>query len=75
MHWALFSTLIYLGVMMPQSGTLFCDMIFNQFGTEMIKQEAVAKRANYRLLMQKLEARALQQSSYQAIESQPASHR
>lgn len=28
-HWALFSTLIYLGVMMPQSGSLILDMIFN----------------------------------------------
>ena len=28
-HWALFSTLIYLGVMMPQSGSLLLDMIFS----------------------------------------------
>ena len=26
-HWALFSTLIYLGVMMPQSGSLLLDMV------------------------------------------------
>ena len=36
-HWALFSTLIYLVVMMPQSGSLLLDMIFCQFSTEMIK--------------------------------------
>ena len=35
-HWALFSTLIYLGVMMPHSGTLLLDLIFNQFSTEMV---------------------------------------
>ena len=49
-HWALFSTLIYLGVMMPQSGSLVLDMIFCQFNTEMVKQEMVTRRANYRLL-------------------------
>ena len=36
-HWALFSTLIYLGAMMPQSGSLLLDMIFSQFSTEMVK--------------------------------------
>ena len=35
-HWALFSTLIYLGVMMPHSGTLLLDLVFNQFSTEMV---------------------------------------
>ncbi len=50
MHWALFSTLIYLGVMMPQSGSLLLDLIFNQFSTEMVKQQMVTRRVKYRLL-------------------------
>lgn len=28
-HWALFSTLVYLGVIMPQSGSLILDLMFN----------------------------------------------
>ena len=28
-HWALFSTLVYLGVIMPQSGSLILDLVFN----------------------------------------------
>ena len=50
MHWALFSTLIYLGIMMPQSGSLVLDLIFNQFHTEMIKQQMVTRKAHYRIL-------------------------
>ena len=36
-HWALFSTIIYLALMMPASGSLILDLICNQFSTEMIK--------------------------------------
>jgi len=49
-HWALFSTLVYLGVIMPQSGSLLLDLVFNQFSTEMIKQQMVTRRADIRLL-------------------------
>ena len=58
MHWALFSTLIYLGLMMPQSGSLILDMLLSQFSTEMIKQQMVTRRANYRLLRSQFESRA-----------------
>ena len=58
MHWALFSTLVYLGVIMPQSGSLMLDLVFNQFGTEMIKQQMVTRRADIRLLRNMYEARA-----------------
>ena len=50
MHWALFSTLVYLGVIMPQSGSLVLDLMFNQFSIEMIKQQMVTRRADIRLL-------------------------
>ena len=36
-HWALFSSLIYLGVIMPQFGSLVLDLVTSQFSTEMIK--------------------------------------
>lgn len=56
-HWALFSTLIYAGLMMQQSGSLVLDLIFEQFSTEMINQKMVTRRANYRLLKQQYESR------------------
>ena len=58
MHWALFSTLVYLGVIMPQSGSLVLDLMFNQFSIEMIKQQMVTRRADIRLLRNQYEARA-----------------
>ena len=59
MHWALFSTLVYLGVIMPQSGSLVLDLMFNQFSIEMIKQQMVTRRADIRLLRNQYEARAI----------------
>ena len=58
MHWALFSSLVYLGVTMPQTGNLLLNLIFNQFSTEMIKQQMVTRRADYRLIRNQFETRA-----------------
>ena len=43
---------------MPQSGSLLLDLMFNQFSTEMIKQQMVTRRADIRLLRNQYEARA-----------------
>lgn len=36
-HWALFSSLIYISLMMPMGGSLILDLVSSQFTTEMIK--------------------------------------
>ena len=62
-HWTLFSTLLYLGVTMPQTGSLLLSLIFSQFSTEMIKQQMVARRADYRLIKNEFETRVIASAS------------
>ena len=54
-HWALFSSIIYLVLIMPLVGCLILDLVCCQFSTEMVKQQMVTKLANLRAMMIQME--------------------